>query len=92
MKILSIALALIGAVAGIVAATYWYKASAVKIVPKADGRFGGGMALSTTPWVTGALDAFSETARLNKTAALWTAASVLLSAVSAVAGAFSNSN
>jgi hypothetical protein len=86
MKIASMALAIGSLVTGLVAAWYWYKSSIVKVVPKADGRFGGGMATATAPWLSGAMVAFAEGARLNKNAALWTAASVVLAALSSITG------
>jgi len=73
-------------VTGLIAAVYWYKASVVKVVPKADGRFGGGIATPPAPWVRGALDALEESSRLNRTASIWTAVSVLFNALSNVAG------
>jgi len=90
-KFVSIVLAVIGACAGIVAAVYWYKASTIKIRARAGGAiFGGGMATPTAPFLAGALDAIAKSSRLNMFAAIWTAASVLFSAASAIAGAFSN--
>jgi len=86
MKITSMALAICALFAGLLAAWYWYKSSVVKLVPKTDGRFGGGMATAPAPWVAGAIDAFAEAARLNKNASLWTAATVVLAALSSVAG------
>jgi hypothetical protein len=44
MKHASLALAVGALFAGLIAAAFWYKASVVKIVPKADRSFGGGMA------------------------------------------------
>jgi hypothetical protein len=88
MKITSIALAFCALFTGLLAARYWYKSSVVKLVPKTDRRLGGGaMAVATTPWVAGTMKAFADAAGLNKNASLWTAASVVLSALSSVAGA-----
>jgi len=86
MKAASVTLAICALFTGLLAAWYWYKSSVVKVVPKTDRRFGGGMATAPAPWVAGAMDAFAEAARLNKNASLWTAASVLLGAFSNVAG------
>lgn len=63
---------------------------AVKVVPKVDGRFGGGMATPGLPWLRGSIDAQAESGKLNKAAAAWTAVSVVLSAASALVGAFPN--
>ena len=90
MKYVSLALAVGALLTGIIAAAFWYKASIVKSVPKADGRFGGGMATATAPWLAGALDAMTTASRLDKVASLWTAASVVLSGLSSVAGQISN--
>jgi hypothetical protein len=90
MKHASLALAVVALFAGLIAAAFWYKASVVKIVPKADRRFGGGMATAPAPWVAGALDALATASRLNKVSSLWTAVSVILSALSSVAGQVSN--
>jgi hypothetical protein len=83
-------LAISALLTGLLAAWYWYKSSAVKVAPKADGRFGGGMATAPAPWLAGAMDAFTEAARLNKNASLWTAASVVLAQLSSIAVLISN--
>lgn len=85
MKHASLAFAAVALITGLVAAWYWFKASAVKVEPLL-GRFGP-MANASDPFVAGALDAIERSAALNKTAALWTAASVLCSGITSVAGA-----
>lgn len=90
MKSASIGLAVLGAFTGVIAAIYWYRASVGGIHAKVDGRFGGGMATGLEPWMGAIIDAIRKSSRLNRIAALWTAASVLLAAASSLAGAFSN--
>lgn len=46
--------------------------------------------LSNMGWTAATLEAFEKGGQLNALAALWTAASVVLSAVSTLAGAISN--
>jgi hypothetical protein len=88
LKIISIALGACALFTGLLAARYWYKSGDVRVVPKIHEGFGGGaMAVATTPWLAGAMDAFVETAGLNKTAARLSGWTAVLSALSSVAGA-----
>ena len=85
MEFASLALAVEALSTGLIAAAFWFKASAVKIEPEL-GTPTGGMAVATTPWVAGTLDALATASRLNTAASIWTAVSVVLSALSSVAG------
>jgi hypothetical protein len=98
MKDLSIAFASAALVTGLVGAYYWYASSAVKIkrwgedqpLPPPDGlqpqELLNRTIAMTTLWVGGMFEAAQETARLNKAAALWTAATAVLAAASSVFG------
>jgi hypothetical protein len=86
MRFASMALASLAFITGLLAAGYWYKSSTIKIAPKTDGRFGGGIATAPAPWVAAALDALVESSSLNKTASRWTAISVVLAALSNILG------
>lgn len=89
MKSVALVLALLSAAAGIVAAVYWWRASTPPSVPKiytdsGDPNF-------AQQGIAGALvGAGHEAARLNRPAALWTAASVILTALSAIASALAD--
>jgi len=85
-KILTICLAGIGGASGIIAARYWHESSKISVVPM----WGDFEPLETEDkalgLTLGTLDAFTQSATLNKKAARWTAVSVLLSAISGVLG------
>jgi hypothetical protein len=92
MKLISVALALTGLCAGGLAAWYWYCTSNVSTAPM--------WARVINPFepvireqahddeIAGLVKGASESARLNKIAALWTGASIFLSALSVVIGSF----
>jgi hypothetical protein len=83
LKIASIALSLLGLVFGLIAAYYWFAASRVVITPI--GRMeSGDPQLNTMGWVVANMDAFSRSGALNKLAAVWTAATVLVSTFASV--------
>jgi hypothetical protein len=89
MKFASLSFAILALVTGLIAAYYWYQASKVEVVPLWQELgtiepLGGG----DTHWIVGMLKAAQKSGALNKLAALWTAASVALSAFSAVIGAW----
>jgi hypothetical protein len=89
MKVISACLALIALGMGLMAAWKWYFAS--QIQPKPNWKFEPvEPTLRRMGWDTATLEAFDSIGRLNATAALWTAASVVFSALSSIAGAFSN--
>jgi len=67
---------------GLYSAWLWYLSSKVKIIPiwAKHGQIeppGAGSA-SNTGWIIDVLEATSKAAKLNKRAALWTAASILI--------------
>jgi len=93
MKFISFALALLALVTGLVAAARWYKASKVEIMPLwAELGVIEPLGGSSNHWIVGILKAAQKSGALNKEAALWTASSVFLSALSAVIGAWPISN
>jgi hypothetical protein len=81
IRIVSAAFGGLALVSGLIAAWLWFKSSVVKIRPKVNGSFGGGMASPEAPWVQGAMDAFEQSSALNRWAAVWTALSVACSGV-----------
>lgn len=87
MKIAEIALAILAFVTGLVAAGYWYRASKITADP-GWGRNGlvepGVHSAAQDAWIAAMLQSASESARLNKIAALWTAAAVALNALAAL--------
>ena len=88
-EMLQFLFALSALITGIAASRYWFKASKVEIVPlwKQLGSIepvGG----SDSHWIVGILEAAQKSGTLNKQAALWTAASVFLSAISTTFGAW----
>jgi hypothetical protein len=90
MKALSIGLAVLACITGVVAAIYWYRSSKVPIEPMwSDGPFGpiepGEHADSQDGWIGGMLRASTLVAELNAKAAQWTAGSVLLAAAASIA-------
>ena len=88
IKIGCICLNVIGGISGIVAASYWLKASKVPVEPTW-GNFEPvemeGKALSLA---LGSEYAFNVSSALNQKAAKWTAASILFSAIASIAGSF----
>jgi hypothetical protein len=89
LKAVSIILALSALASGLMAAWKWYAAS--EIQPKPNWREEPVYpVLSNMGWTSATLEAFEKAGQLNARAALWTAASVVLSALSAIAGAISN--
>jgi hypothetical protein len=87
MQYMSFALAITACATGIVAAVYWYRASAVKVAPATKNLIvGGGMATGTEPFLTGVINATKEASALNRIAAIWTALSVGLSGISTMIG------
>jgi hypothetical protein len=85
MTVASIIFALAALAFGLVAAWYWYESSQVELRPTWDTEPGDAL-LSQMGWMAGAMTAMTESARLNKLAALWTAGSVVLGAASIIVG------
>lgn len=92
MKSVRIACAVIAAITGLVAAWHWYRSSKVDIDPSWSLPRTGGRIEPVIPELrdldlhAGTLAAFRDAAKLNKSAALWTALSVLAAAASSVLG------
>lgn len=91
MKIAEIAIAILAFVTGLVAAWYWYRASKITADP---GWGPNGLAepgvhsAAQDAWIAAMLQSASESARLNKIAALWTAVTVALTGISSIAAVF----
>lgn len=92
MKYASIVFAALALGTGLVAAWRWFESSRVQIDP-GWGPPGSGRGFEPVSesgkaigWTTATLDAFRKVSDLNRKAALWTAATVLLSTLSAVTG------
>lgn len=90
MKIAEIALAMLASVAGLLAAWYWYKASRIQTVPKWNysGDASWAQAVGQHRWTEDLIARTSESARLNKIAAQWTAVTVALAGISSIAAVF----
>jgi hypothetical protein len=91
MKYLALAFALAALLTGLKAAIDWYKSS--RLVPEPGWPIEpGDSILAHIGWISGILETGRKSSALNRTAAIWTAVSVLLSALSSVVGAFPVSN
>jgi hypothetical protein len=90
MKVLALTPALLAAGTGLLAALHWHRASKVQIIPmwEEQGRMEPvTLAQGNSEWIIGLLKTGEKSSYLNKIAAQWTAVSVLLSALSSLAGA-----
>ena len=89
MKVVTIVLALLGLVAGLLAAWYWRKSSKVLFVPAYLTETGIASPGFNQPevWIPAVINTFQKAGRLNKIAAQWTAAAVALGAAASVVGA-----
>lgn len=91
MKVAEIAIAILAFATGLVAAWYWYRASKITADP---GWGPNGLAepgvhsAAQDAWIVAMLQSASESARLNKIAALWTAVTVALTGISSIAAVF----
>lgn len=92
MKCIGVAFAVLAGITGLVAAWCWHQSSQVQIDP-GWGPPGSGRGFEPSDeadqamsWAVATIKAFGDASDLNKKAALWTAASVLLSALSAIIG------
>ena len=90
MKALSILFAFIALGAGIKAAWDWHASANVAIDPAIHKMEDGEEAFRLIEWVENVNSVTSKVSRLNRSAALWTAASVFSSALSAVGGALAS--
>lgn len=88
MKIAAIALAILALISGLVAAFYWYKSTLPKI--KNMNPTSKDSAFLALGLINGFIQAYNEAAEFNKKAARWTAATAVLGALSAVAGALAS--
>jgi hypothetical protein len=99
--IASIVLAFVALFTGLVGAYFWFESSRVPIErlggdvpPRPDGLSPGEqldrMTKMNTLYLLGMYEAAHKTARLNKTAAIWTAAAVIFGALSSVFGSFAS--
>jgi hypothetical protein len=86
VKYLELVLAAVAFITGLLAAWYWYKASRIQTVPKwgYSGEGHWAQALGQHRWTEELITSTSESARLNKIAALWTAVAVMLNALAAL--------
>ncbi|WP_149534167.1 hypothetical protein [Tardiphaga sp. P9-11] len=76
----------VAAACGLISAGYWYLASRVEIAPlwqKLGTPEPVVQELRESGWIHGIIEAGTESARLNKIAAIWTAVAVFLGSVSA---------
>ena len=91
----SLILALTGALCGSIGAYYWYRSAMVEAIPTwADASDNPDFTnvpmidlLGRDGWISRAIKALTESSRLNKWAALWSAAAVILTALSSVSSA-----
>ena len=86
IKLVSIVSAFLAAILGFIAAAYWYRASKVQIEPSWGRTEPAEADASHAGWTMGIMQAYNASADLNKAAALWTAASVGLGALSTLLG------
>ena len=84
LKILSVVLSVIGLLFGLVSAYCWHAASRVTVSPAWELEIRGDINKNIMGWVTGNMIAFKRSGDLNKRAALWTAATILVSTVASV--------
>jgi hypothetical protein len=88
-KLATVTLALAALATGLMAACKWYAAS--KVQPYPNWRIEPvEPTLAQMGWTSATLEAFEKAGHLNARAALWTAASVILGALSGISGAISN--
>lgn len=88
MRAIALSLALTGFAVGLLAARYWLLASRVDAIPIWGDREPVDPTMSQAGWISGLLQASTESARLNQRAAKLTAVAVVLTAGSGVAGLF----
>ncbi len=85
MRSITVAFAIAALGTGLMAARYWYKSSKIDVHSGWPVEPGDTM-LAQIGWIAGIMENITKAAELNKLAAVWTAASVLLSAASAIVG------
>jgi len=90
MKGLSFGLAVASFVTGLCSAFLWYRASRVQIIPiwvKSGHMEPVDPTLAHAEWIVAQLEAATKSGDLNRKAAGWTAATVILTTLSTLAGA-----
>jgi hypothetical protein len=94
MKCLPLVLAIFAALAGVIAARKWYVASRVDVVPfdMVNGHLVELPTSDVQTWINSLRRTLKKSGHLNKSAALWTAASVALFGLSALASVWVSSN
>jgi predicted negative regulator of RcsB-dependent stress response len=90
MKVIAFLLAVVSFATGLLAAWYWYRSSQVAV--KQTNKEAKSYDSITLGLLRRAIEAYQEVATLNKKAALWTITTVVLTAASAVAGAWPTAN
>ena len=86
MKVAAAFFGLLSGFLGLVAAVYWFRASAITPTNTIETPTG----LAGQSWTAGILKAMKESARLNKLASIWTAGAVIAAAIASALGALSN--
>jgi fructose-specific phosphotransferase system IIC component len=84
LKILSIVLSVVGLLFGLVSAYWWHAAGKVTVSPAWELEIRGDINKNIMGWVTGNMIAVKRSGDLNKCAALWTAATILVSTLASV--------
>jgi hypothetical protein len=92
MKCLALVLAILGAVAGVIAARKWYVASRADVVPfeMVNGNLVEVSTSDVQIWISSLRQTLKKSGCLNKSAALWTAVSIVLAGLSALASAWAS--
>jgi hypothetical protein len=88
----SLIFAVLAAITGFFAAYFWYEASKVDYVPieQRGNQIGRVPESDTAVWLQAVKLVIKRSAELNKAAAVWTAVSVALAAVSGLVGALAS--
>ena|SRR5256885_13986619 len=92
LKVASSSCAALAAVSGLIAAYKWYKASRVDIIPfeEVGGVVREVPSTDVAVWINALKLTLKKSGRLNRTAAAWTALSVLLTAISVALAALAD--
>ena len=84
IKILSVAFSVVGLLFGLVSAYCWHAARKVPVSPAWELEIRGDINKNIMGWVAGNMIALKRSGDLNKRAALWTAATILISAIASL--------
>jgi hypothetical protein len=93
MKLAGIGLAVLALASGIMAAGYWYRSSKLQITPAWGSGSQGELFQpldsedAQQGWIVGMLETSSVSADMNAKAAIWTAVSVVIGAISSIVSA-----